>query len=87
MRAEFNAMLIVEVMRNIEPKYEGNRVVWSPNSRKKSRVITLPKDFANEGDCLHIWRLDENSILITKLPVFEFVKKVVSSLEGCSDRT
>ena len=81
-----DVMLIAKVMRDLEPIYEGNRVVWSPNS-KKTKVISLPRDFACEGERLHIWRIDEHTIIVTKLPVFEFVKKVVSSLEGCSDRT
>ncbi len=70
-------MLIVEIMqRNLDPKYEGDRLVWCPN-RKKTKVISLPKDFANEGERVHLWRIDDHTLIITKLSVFEFVKKIV----------
>jgi len=75
-------MLIVEIMqRNLDPKYEGDRLVWCPNS-KKTKVISLPRDFAEEGERLHIWRIDDRTLIVTKYPVFEFVKMIVERVKS-----
>jgi len=65
-------MILANILEN--PKYEGDRKVWQSH---KSKVVTIPPDFANEGERLHVWKIDDHTIILTKLPVFEFVRKIM----------
>jgi len=67
-------VLMDELNKRLNVSYYGDRLVWCPNSRK-TKVVSIPKDFANEGEKIHIWKLDDNTLIITKLNVFEFVKQ------------